>query len=167
MNTDTANKIFVNVVNMVTPPMVKQAAKVNDIASAAGATTDTALQQTANTIGDTIPSQPSYFDTLTARAKDLYGQGMDWWKGLTPAAKQTAGDIGLGTAGALGATMMLQGIPSFKKNKLLKAMALISGAGLGIAANRYIQDPAFAGNVNSAAKTVANKATDMFNRMKG
>lgn len=100
--------------------------------------------------------KPSYLDVLKNRVGDAWDWTKGKWNQLGPEWQKSIGDVGLGTAGALTGDALVRALGG-RKNKLMRLLGMVGGAGLGIAANSYLQRPDFKNTVNSGVSNIVNK----------
>lgn len=100
--------------------------------------------------------KPSYLDVLKQRAGDAWDWTKGKWNQLSPATQKSIGDIGLGVAGAMTGDALVR-LLGGKKNRALRLLAMLGGAGLGIAGNQYLQNADFKNTVNSGFNKLVSK----------
>ena len=129
MKTETASKIFASVIDMTTPPMVKQAAD----------------DQTS-------------LDWMKEQAKKLYGQGRDFASAHKQELTEGANNLAYGLTGGLLGDALVRGLGG-RRNKVLRLLGLIGGGLAGQFAGAYVNNGGFRNEVNSGIKNLYNKIT--------
>ena len=127
MKTETASKIFASVIDMTTPPMVKQAAE-----------------------------DQSYLDMAKEQAKKLYGKGRAFARENQQGIRDFSTNLAYGVTGGLMGDALVRGLGG-RKNKVLRLLGLLGGTVGGMAANGYLNNADFRNTVNTNIKGLYNK----------
>ena len=128
----------------------------NNTANSVGSIAASPRRTAAQEFRDALLTKPSYIDVLKNRAGDAWSWTKGKWNQLSPETQKSIGDIGLGAAGAMTGDALIR-LLGGKKNRALRLLAMLGGAGLGIAGNRYLQNPAFKSKVNTGFNSLINK----------